>query len=109
MREAEIRAAMILERVELAQERPRTVQISHYPTEEDFERIVGSDSGWTWEDHCQVNEAVVRILKRHGIKVRLVAVKAEDFFGWLKANGLPNTTANRAQFVAVAAEQKEED
>jgi hypothetical protein len=46
---------------------------------------------------------VVRLLKRRGIRVRLVPLSAGEYFLWLLRHNLTNTPANRARFVGARA------
>lgn len=103
-REAESRLAMVLEQVAHVEvvtgERPDSVPMADYPTPEDYERLLGENPGWSWEEHRMINQAMKRLLRRHKLRARVVPVRADDFLGWCVMNGKVNNTQTRAEYAA---------
>lgn len=103
--EARVRVAMMLERMKATPNVSKTIPLSDYPTVEDFNAILGGESvaGWTHAFHTAVNREVAKELKLHGFDALFVPVRSAELFPWLLKHGLPNTPANRAQFVSCKA------
>lgn len=101
LRHAEERAGFILNMIDQAPERPGSIPLTEYPTLEDYQRILGDNPGYNWEEHRMVNKAVQRILKRHKLKAVFKPIHADDYLGWCTLQGRKNTSADRAEYIAI--------
>lgn len=95
--EAGLRLEMILERINRFG-RPSLIPLTDYADELTYDFLL-VNPGWTFTEYRAVNQEVARQLEALGYRVRLVRVEMAEFFNWLAKNQLPNTTANRAQFI----------
>jgi hypothetical protein len=80
--------------------RPDLVPLSQYADAETFNLLLGDKAGWTFEDWQAVNMEVARQLRARGYHVQMVRLEAMEFLDWCIRYKLPNTPANRAQFVS---------
>lgn len=98
------RAAAIIARLG-PDPRGAVVPLSEYPTAEDFAAILGGEeeAGWPHTYHAMVNRAVVRELKRAGVEVLPVPMRAAEYLPWLHRYGVPNCPELRAQYVGLVA------
>ncbi|MBI4661506.1 MAG: hypothetical protein HY735_22010 [Verrucomicrobia bacterium] len=96
--EAGLRLEMILERIQRFG-RPGLIPLTDYADEQTYDFLL-VNPGWTFAQWRAVNWEVARQLRERGYRVQLVRVEMAEFFDWLAEFKLPNTPANRAQFVA---------
>lgn len=85
--------------------RGAVVPLSEYQTADDFAAILGGEeaAGWSHAYHAMVNRAVVRELKRAGVEVLPVPMRAAEYLPWLRRYGVPNCPELRAQYVGIVA------
>lgn len=74
------------------------IQLSDYESDEDL-YFLKSSNEWGLAFHRMVNEALARALRKRGAKIAFVLIRMKDYFAWLAKFDLPNTPANRAQFI----------
>lgn len=75
------------------------VLLADYETQGDKDFLKPGED-WTLGFHREVNVEFGRLLESRGAVVKRVLLRMGEYFDWLVRYDLPNTTANRAQFVA---------
>lgn len=101
--DAERTTAAILERVAAVAARlgptNQPLRLATYPTEADY-RDLRPFERWSWAHHTAVTRQTARNLKRAGHKIDLIPCTGIECREWLKKHHLPNTTDNRALYIA---------
>lgn len=76
-----------------------TIKLSEYQDQPTLDFLQPGNT-WTLEFHGMVNNALAREMKNRGAKVDFVPIILDAYFAWLAKFNLPNTPANRAQFIS---------
>ena len=77
-----------------------TVQITDYDDEDTLRFFKAEEPDLTLQSQRLINQSFAREMRKRGAVIRFVPVDINAAFAWLAKYDLPNTPANRAQYIA---------
>lgn len=80
---------------------PDLIPMTDYESEDDYIKILGTETNWNWHEHRMVNKALGRALRKLKLPVKFFNLTAPEYFAWLGPR--ENTTEMRAQFAEYLA------
>lgn len=78
---------------------PASVPLTVYASDADRKSVAPGEP-WTAGMHREIMQEIATLLIANGFPAVLREIRPAEYFSWLDANGLGNTTTARAQFAS---------